>query len=151
MSISIKNKKVYFDYEILETFEAGLILAGPEVKSVKAGQINLKGSYISLDNNEEAWLINAHISSYQPAAGAQQDYDPTRSRKLLLHKKQIRKMIGKLKQKGLTAMPLRVYTSHTFVKIEIGICRGKKQHDKRESLKKRDTEKRITQAMKNRF
>ena len=151
MPFLVKNKKAYHDYEILETFEAGFVLTGPEVKAVKAGQINLKGSYVSLDTNEEVWLVNAHISAYKPAAGTQKHYNPTRNRKLLLHKKQIQKMIGKLQVQGLTALALKVYTSHRLIKIEIGICRGKKQHDKRDALKKRDTKKRLQQAVKDRF
>jgi SsrA-binding protein len=151
MPLLATNKKAYHDYEILETFEAGLVLTGPEVKAAKASQINLKGSYVDLDKNEEIWLHNTHISPYKPAAAMQQTYNPTRSRKLLLHKKQIRKLIGRLQQKGLTAVPLKVYTIRRLVKIEIGVGRGKKQFDKKEALKKRDVEKRIQQAFKDRF
>lgn len=149
MSTLAKNKKVFHDYEILDTFEAGLVLTGPEVKSVKSGQVNLKGSYVSLDKNEEAWLVNAHISAYKPAKTYQKDYNPTRSRKLLLHKKQISKMIGLLQQKGLTSMPLRVYTSRRLIKVEIGICRGKKKHNKKEDLKRKDIERQMRRQAKN--
>jgi len=143
------NKKAKFDYDILDKFEAGLVLTGPEVKSVKAGQINLKGSYITIKHKPktEVFLINAHISKYKPA-GLQPDYEPTRSRKLLLHKKEINKLIGKMKEKGLTIVPLSVYTKHNRIKLEFGIGRGKKKFEKKETIKKRETKRKIERAMK---
>ncbi|MEA3272546.1 MAG: SsrA-binding protein SmpB [Patescibacteria group bacterium] len=146
MSIAI-NKKALFDYEILEKLEAGLVLTGQEVKSVKNGQINLKGSYVTLKDGE-AYLLNAHISPYKKA-GILKDYNPTRSRKLLLHKKELTRLIGKSQEKGLTIIPLKVYTKgRGKIKIEIGIGRGKKKYEKRETIKKREVEREIRQKMK---
>jgi len=142
------NKKAYHDYEILETFEAGIVLAGPEVKSVKYGKINLTGGYATIDSQNTPWLINVHISPYPPAAQVQQTYDPTQSRKLLLKKKEIATLAGKTKIRGLTIVPLRVYTKRGLVKIELGLTRGKKKWDKREIIKKREIEKKIKQRMK---
>ncbi len=146
---TIINKQARFDYEILDKFEAGLVLTGPEVKSVKNGQINLKGSYVTVKHEpkSEIYLINAHISKYKPA-GEQPKYEPTRSRKLLLHKKEINKLLGILQQKGLTLAPLRVYTKHNRIKLEFGVGRGKKKFEKKESMKKRDTKRQIQRAMK---
>lgn len=146
MSIAL-NKKAYFDYEILETFEAGAVLSGQEVKSVKNNQISLKGAYVVLKDSE-AYLLNAHISPYKKA-GILRDYNPTRSRKLLLHKKQLKYLIGKSQEKGLTIIPLKVYTKgRGIVKIEIGIGKGKKKYEKRELIKKRDTEREMREKMK---
>lgn len=146
---TIINKQAKFDYEILDKFEAGLVLNGAEVKSVKSGQINLKGSYVTIKHlpKVELYLINAHISKYKPA-GVQPDYEPTRSRKLLLHKKEINKLTGILKQKGLTLVPIRVYTKHNRIKLEFGIGRGKKKFEKKESIKNRETKRKIERAMK---
>ena len=138
MPIITTNKKAYFDYEILETLEAGIVLSGPEVKSAKGGKINLAGSYVTLDGAGTPWLINAHIAAYPPAQQVQQNYNPTQSRKLLLKKKEIVNLIGKTKIKGLTLIPLKVYTKKGFVKIEIGLARGKKKWDKREAIKERE-------------
>ena len=132
------NKQAYFDYKILDTLEAGLVLSGPEVKSVKKGNINLKGSYISIPNENQALLINTHIAPYTPATLAQRDYSPTQKRKLLLHKKQLKSLFGKAKQAGISIVPLKVYTKNRLIKVEIGIAQGKKKHDKRETIKKRD-------------
>ena len=133
------NKTALHDFKILETWEAGLKLTGAEVKAVKKGQINLKGSYITLKNNPlEVWLINAHIAKYAPAGYSQSGYDPLRERKLLLNKKEIATIIGKKQQKTLTLIPLLVYTSQRLIKLEIALGQGKKKFDKRESLKKRE-------------
>jgi len=148
MAILAENKKVIHNYQILEKYEAGLVLSGPGVKSVKKGQINLKGSYITISPNQEAWLINAHIAPYPPAKREQKDYNPLRKRKILLHKKEIISLLGKSKQKGLTILPLKVYTKHGFVKIEIGLAKGKKKYDKRELIKKRETERKIRRALR---
>ncbi len=142
-----KNKKGLFDYQILETFEAGLVLTGKEVKSVKNGHINLKGSYISLKKGE-AFLVNCHISAYKKA-GIQPDYNPTQSRKLLLHKKEIKHLLGRIQQKGLTLIPIKVYTKGAIIKLEFGLAKGKKKIDKREIIKKRDMDREIQRAMKN--
>ncbi|HUT22103.1 MAG TPA: SsrA-binding protein SmpB [Candidatus Bipolaricaulota bacterium] len=145
----VYNKQAHFDYEILEKFEAGLKLTGAEVKAVKAGGINLKGSYVTLKQQPktEVFLINAHISKYKPA-GEQPEYDPTGSRKLLLRKEEINKLTGILRQKGLTFVPLRVYTKHNLVKLEFGVGRGKKRFEKKDSIKKRENDRKIERAMK---
>ena len=122
MKILALNKKAKLDYHILKNYEAGLVLFGPEVKSAKLDQISLKGSYVTLKNSE-LWLLNCHISPYKKAH--QIKYEPTRSRKLLLHRKEIDSLLGKLKQ-GLTLIPLRVYTKKGLIKLEIGLCRGRR-------------------------
>lgn len=143
------NKKAYHDYEILQTFEAGIVLSGPEVKSIKTGRINLSGAYITINEQGTPLLINAHIAPYPPAFSVQQNYDPTHSRKLLLHKKQTIPLIGKTKTQGLTLVPLKVYTKGGLIKIEIGLAKGKKKWDKREIIKKRETKRKISRALKN--
>ena len=147
MSDLATNKKAFFDYEILEKFEAGLKLTGPEVKSIKNGHISLKGAYITFHNNK-AWLTNAHITKYQPA-GPMPDYDPTANREILLHKKELKYLQGKTMEKGLTIVPLSVYTKLRFIKVQIGVGRGKKLHDKRETIKKRDTEREMKRTLKS--
>jgi SsrA-binding protein len=153
MKIVTENKKGIFNYKILEKFTAGIILSGPEVKSVKAGKINLTGSYVSLavDNKTqkvEPWLLNCHIPPYAKAGYSQKNYSPTRSRKILLNKKEIRYLIGKEKEKGLTILPVSVYIKSGLVKIEIAIARGRKKIDKREKIKKRDFERRKQRLVK---
>ncbi len=131
------NKQANFNYHILETYTAGIVLTGPEVKSVKQGKIYLKGSYISIDN-EEIFLVNANIPPYPPAASFQKNYDPNQKRKLLLHKKEIKHLIGKLKEKGHTIIPTKVLNKNGLIKIEIAVAKGKKKYDKRKDIKKRD-------------
>lgn len=142
-----ENKKAFFEYDILEKLEAGLVLTGQEVKSAKIGQVNLKGSYITFHDNK-AYVLNMHINKYK-AAGPLPDYDPTHSRELLLHKKQIAYLQGKSSEKGLTIMPLSMYTKGRLIKLEIAIGRGKKLYDKRESLKKKDLKRELDRARKN--
>lgn len=142
-----ENKKAFFEYEVLEKMEAGLVLSGQEVKSTKLGQINLLGSYITFHHNR-AYALNMHINKYK-AAGPLPNYDPTQTREVLLHKKQIAYLQEKSKEKGLTIMPLRVYTKGRLVKMEIAVARGKKLYDKRESIKKRDIQREISRAAKN--
>lgn len=154
MKILAFNKRAEFDYEILETFEAGIELLGFEVKSVKKGHANLKGSYVVIQSTGsegrlEAWLINAHISSYKPAGNI--SYDPTRSRKLLLHRKEIDYLFGKQKEKGLTLVPISLYTHKKRIKLKFGIGRGKRKFEKREVIKKREAKRKIEHAMKKRF
>ena len=134
----IINKKAYFNYEILETFQAGIVLTGQEVKSIKNGRISLAGSYVIL-KGEEIFLIGADIPPYQPK-NAPRDYDPKRFRKLLLNKSEIRYLIGKSRQTGLTLIPLKVYTKRQKIKLEFGLAKGKKKVDKREKIKKREIE-----------
>ena len=148
MSDLAQNKKALFDYDILEKFEAGLVLSGAEVKSAKNGQINLKGAYITFHNGS-ASLLNAHIAPYKQA-GRIEEYDPTRSRRVLLHQKEISYLQGKLEEKGLTIVPMRVYTKSRFIKVEIALAKGKQQFDKRESIKKRDTDREMKRVMKMR-
>lgn len=135
------NKKAYFDYEIQETLEAGLMLTGAEVKSVRAGQISLKGAYITFHGTGVS-LLNAHISPYARAI-RDPGYDPTQTRRVLLHQKEIAYLREKLQEKGLTAVPLSVYTKGRYIKISVGLARGKKHYDKRASIKKRETDREI--------
>jgi SsrA-binding protein len=136
MKVLAKNKRGTYDYEITDKLVAGIVLSGAEVKSTKAGHISLKGSFIQIHEGE-AFLTNAHITPYKQAT--QQTLDPTRSRKLLLHKKQIVELTNH-KNAGLSAIPLAILLDKSLVKVEVGIGRGKKQYDKREVIKKRDTD-----------
>ncbi len=146
MKALAENKKAYFDYEILEKFQAGIILIGQEVKAIKTGRISLKGSYVIIKNNE-LFLIGAHIPPYQPK-NAPKDYSPERLRKLLLKKTEIKHLIGKSKEKGLTLVPLKVYTQRAKIKIEFGVAKGKKKADKREAIKKREFKREKERALK---
>ncbi|MDO8742981.1 MAG: SsrA-binding protein SmpB [Candidatus Azambacteria bacterium] len=146
MATFAENRKARFDYEILETFAAGLVLSGPEVKSIKNGRMNLAGCYISVHDGE-LYLIGASIAPYQPK-NQPADYDPFRSRKLLLRKKEIMSLAGKIKQKGLTLVPLKVYNKGRRVKLEFAIVRGKKQYDKRAVISKRESERNIERSLK---
>lgn len=139
------NKKATFEYEILEKLEAGLMLTGAEVKSVRNGNIRLLGAYVTF-HGTSANLLNAHISPYKYAQN--EEYDPTVSRRLLLKQKEINYLRGKLSEKGLTIIPLSVYTKGNLIKIEIGVGRGKKTFDKRESVKKRDQKREIAKKLK---
>lgn len=147
MKVLSKNKKAYFNYQILEEFEAGISLVGQEVKSIKLGRVNLAGSYVVL-KNKEVYLIGANIPPYQPK-NAPHDYAPERPRKLLLKKSEINYLIGKSKQKGLTLVPLRLYTKGGKIKLEFGLARGKSKEDKREKIKKRDSKREIDRYLKN--
>ena len=148
MKVLAKNKRGYFDYEILERLEAGMVLIGQEVKSIKSGRINLAGSYVVL-RNEEVYLIGANVPAWQPK-NAPLDYNPERSRKLLLKKAEIKYLTGKVKQKGLTLVPLRVYTKRGRIKLEFATAKGKKKVDKRELIKKREAERKIRQVLRGR-
>ena len=144
----ITNRKAYRDYEVLETLECGIELKGSEVKSLRAGKINLNDSFARIEKLE-AFLYNAHISHYTEASYLNVDTD--RTRRLLLHKNQIQRISGKLAQKGLTLIPLKVYfNDRGFVKLELGLCKGKKLYDKRESIKRRETDLYMLRAIKNR-
>jgi len=143
----VKNKKAHFNYEILEKTEAGIELLGFEVKSLKAGQGSLEGAHITLRGNE-AFVINMQIPPYQPA-NTPTDYDPLRNRRLLLTKREIASLSGEEKQKGLTIVPLSVYNKGRKLKLEIAVVRGKKKYDKRETIKKRDTDREIRRTLKN--
>lgn len=140
------NRKAKFDYDILEKMEAGMVLIGQEVKSIKSGRMSLKGSYVVL-RREEPYLIGANVPPYQPK-NAPPNYEPERARKLLLNKKEIKYLIGKTKEKGLTLVPLKVYTKKGKIKLEFGIGKGRKKADKREIIKKRETEREIEKELK---
>lgn len=146
IKIICQNKKARHDYFIEETLEAGLILKGPEVKSLREGKANLVDCYVTIDN-EEAWLNNCHISPYTPATLFNQP--PMRKRKLLLHKKEIAHLIGKSHEEGLTLIPLKLYFKAGKVKMELAVAKGKKLHDKRATIKKREAEREIDKAMKS--
>ena len=141
------NKRANFDYTISDKYEAGLVLAGQEVKSVKAGHISLKESFVTIKGNE-LYLTNANIPPYKHA-GDIKNYDPTRPRKLLLRKTEIRHLIGKARVEGLTLVPIRVYTKKRLLKLEFGVGKGKKQYDKREDIAKKEAERKMKRALKN--
>ena len=141
-----QNKKARHDYQILETLEAGLVLTGTEIKSVRERRINLKDGFAQIHNGE-AWLMNVHISEY--TQGNRFNHDPLRARKLLLHKKEIQKLTGQTSEKGITIVPLKVYLKHGFAKVLLGIAKGKHDYDKRETIKKRDQEREIRRTLKN--
>ena len=146
IKIVAQNKKARFNYEILETYEAGIELKGTEVKSVRMSKINISDGYVSIDNSE-AYLKQVHISPYEQ--GNIFNVDPLRVRKLLLHKSEINKHIGETTLKGYTIIPLKVYLKRGKVKVEIGLARGKKLYDKRESLAKKDADRRMQRELKN--
>ena len=140
------NKRARYDYDISDTYEAGLVLFGHEVKSIKTGHVSLKGAFVTVKKGTkklpEIILTNAHIPLYKKASTVS-DYDPERPRKLLLHKNEINRLIGKKKEEGLTLVPLKIYTKHNLIKMEFGIGRGKKKFDKRENIKKRELDRKI--------
>jgi SsrA-binding protein len=140
------NRQARHLYEILEVYEAGVELVGTEVKSIRAGRVNLRDGY-ALIRNGQAWLINAHISPYERSA-EYFNHEPRRTRKLLLHRKEITKLIGQVEQKGLTLVPLKMYFKGSWVKITLGLGKGKKLHDKREDIKRRDDQRQMARAMK---
>ncbi|MDD3679207.1 MAG: SsrA-binding protein SmpB [Patescibacteria group bacterium] len=140
-----ENKKGYFNYEILDEFEAGLVLSGGEVKSIRDGKISIRESFATIKNGE-IWLTNAHINPYEPAK--ENDYEPTRPRKLLLSRGEIDKIIGKLTNDGYTLIPLKIYDKKGKIKALIGLVRGKKKHDKREIIKKRDRKRDLAKDLK---
>jgi SsrA-binding protein len=141
-----QNKKASHDYHILDTIEAGIVLTGTEIKSIRAARINLKDGFAQIKNGE-AWLMNVHISLYDQ--GNQFNHDPLRNRKLLLHKKQINQLAGEISKKGVTLVPLKVYIKNGFAKVLLGLAQGKHDYDKRESIKKRDQEREIRRTLKN--
>jgi len=143
-SLITENKKARFDYFIVETYEAGLMLTGSEVKSIRAGQVQLKDSYIAF-KGEEAFLQNAHIAEYKNSS--YNNHVPERLRKLLLNKNELNKIYGALREKGLSCIPLKMYFKNGRAKLEIGLAKGKKAHDKRESIKKRDVTAEMKQSM----
>ncbi|MBR8831235.1 MAG: SsrA-binding protein [Chroococcopsis gigantea SAG 12.99] len=146
IKIITDNRQVRFLYEILETYEAGIQLVGTEVKSIRAGKVNLRDGYV-LIRGGEAWMINVHISPYEDSS-QYFNHDPRRTRKLLLKKKEITKLIGQVEQKGLTLVPMKMYFKDSYVKVSVGLGKGKKLHDKREDMKRRDDQRDMQRAMK---
>ena len=143
------NKKAYYEYFIEDKFEAGIVLTGTEVKSIRMGRVNIKESYAQVKDGE-VFIHGMHISPYE--MGNRFNRDPLRVRKLLLHKREINRLIGYIQQKGLTLVPLKIYINPKgLVKVELGVGRGKKMHDKRDSIAKRDSDRRIAQALKDRY
>ncbi|GBE04159.1 MAG TPA: SsrA-binding protein SmpB [Nitrospirae bacterium] len=145
IKIIAKNRKAYHDYHIEDTYEAGISLVGTEVKSLRDGKANLKESYVIIKNNE-AFLFGCHISPY--SHGNLQNHDPVRTRKLLLHRKEIDKLLGNINQKGLALVPLKLYFKAGKAKLEIGLAKGKKQYEKRDSIKEREANREIERHMK---
>jgi SsrA-binding protein len=140
------NKKAKFDYDLQDIYEGGLVLTGAEVKSIKAGHVQLKGAFLDVKKGE-LWLKNMHVSKYGPA-GTQEDYVADRDRKVLVHKRELKRLIGKKKAEGLTLVPIRLYIKFRKVKLEFAVGRGKKKYEKRETIKKRDVDRQIRQRMK---
>ena len=143
--MEILNRKVNFDYEILDTFEAGIVLTGTEIKSIRLGKCNLKDSYAIIKNNE-IFILNMHISQYEQ--GNRFNHEETRTRKLLMHKKEILKLRDKLEIEGFTLVPIKLYFKGSKAKLLIGLAKGKKNYDKRESIKKKDIERQIAKDLK---
>ena len=141
------NRKARHDYHIQETFEAGIVLKGSEIKSVMAGKVNLSDAYAKPENGE-LWLHNSHIASYD--AASYNTHEPVRPRKLLLHRKEINILASKVVQKGLTLVPLKLYIKHGLAKVEVGVAKGKKVYDKREAIARRDADREMERAMKQR-
>lgn len=142
------NRQAYHDYFVDETFEAGIALTGTEVKSIRGGKVNLRGAYARVKGGE-VWLEGAHIAVYEQ--GTYMNHDPMRPRKLLLHRREIDRLIGRIQAKGLTLIPLKLYFKHNHVKIELGLCRGKKLYDKRESIRERETQRELARVTKQRM
>jgi SsrA-binding protein len=142
-----ENRKAYHDYHVLETFEAGVQLLGTEVKGIREGRANLRDSYARVEKGE-VWLYNVHINPYSHRGYV--DHDPRRRRKLLLHKLEIRKLIGKTTERGLTLVPLRMYFTRGRVKVALSLVRGKQLHDKRETIRKREVDRETRAAVKER-
>ena len=148
IKIIAKNKKAFHEYHIDATYEAGMVLSGPEVKSIRAGRVNLKDGYVRIDSRGEAMMYNVHISLYSFAT--HNPNDPLRVRKLLLNRREIKKLIGKLNEKGLALIPLKIYFKENGkAKVELGLARGKRQYDKRAALKERQTNREIQREMRH--
>jgi SsrA-binding protein len=147
MTTYLSHKKAHFDYEVLHTYEAGLVLLGLEVKSVRAKRGKLEGSHVIV-RGKEAFVVGLNINAYQPA-NTKKSYDPERTRKLLLSKKELKELEHHTETQGLTAIPIRLYNNGRNIKLEIAVVRGKKKHDKREAIKARDTKREIERTLKN--
>jgi SsrA-binding protein len=147
IKIVATNRKATHDYTIEDRFEAGLALLGTEIKSIRAGQANLREGYVQVRGGE-LWLVNTHIAPYDPAGG--EGHDPLRPRKLLLHRKEIIKLLSRVQERGYTIIPLKIYLKNRRAKIEIALARGKRQYDKRETIAKREASRQIERALKER-
>lgn len=139
------NRQAYHDYFVEDTFEAGVALTGTEVKSIRAGRVNLRGAYARIKGGE-VWLEGVHIAVYEQ--GTYMNHDPLRDRRLLLHRREIDRLIGRIQAKGLTLVPLKLYFKDNRVKVELGLCRGKKLYDKRETIKRRETQRELARVVK---
>lgn len=142
------NRQAYHDYFVDETFEAGIILTGTEVKSIRGGKVNLRGSYARIKAGE-IWLEGAHIAVYEQ--GTYMNHEPLRPRKLLMHRREIDRLVGRIQTKGLTLIPLKLYFHANHVKVELGLCRGKKLYDKRESIRERESQRELARVTKQRM
>ena len=143
-----QNRRARFEYEILKTYEVGIELKGTEVKSIREGKINLSESYCRVTELMEGWLMQCHISQYD--FGNRHNHDPVRPRRLLLHKGELRRLFGQIREAGLTIVPLKVYLKKGLIKLEIALVKGKKIHDKRETLKRREVNREMERALKQR-
>jgi len=148
MRVIATNRKAYHDYHIEETHEAGLVLTGSEIKSIRAGRVNLRDSYAQIRDGE-LWLIGTHIAPYQQAS--RQNHEPRRDRKLLMQRRQINRLEAKVQAKGYTIVPLRLYLKNNLAKVEIALVRGKRLYDKREAIAKREAQRQIDRAVKERY
>jgi SsrA-binding protein len=142
-----RNRKAYFEYEIDALYEAGLVLKGTEVKALREGKANIEDAYARFRNGE-IFLYNAHISPYSHAAG--ENHDPTRPRKVLLHRREMKRLLGKVQERGFTLIPLRLYFKNEHVKVELALARGKKKADKRETIRRREEQRELERARKRR-
>ena len=142
------NRKAFHEYFISDTFEAGVALVGSEIKSIRAGRVSLQDGYVSFEQGE-AWLVNVHIAQYDPAS--RQNHDPKRRRKLLLHRREIDRLAGKVQEKGFTVIPTRLYLKDGRAKVEIGLAKGKRLYDKREAIAKRDSQRQVDRALKEQY
>jgi SsrA-binding protein len=147
LKVIAKNRKASHDYFLLDKYEAGIVLLGSEIKSIRAGQISIKEAYVRTDGRE-AWLVNAHIAHYDPAS--HQNHEPKRDRKLLLHRREITKLWNEVRQKGTTIIPLRIYLRSGKAKIEIAVAKGKRKYDKRQAIAKRDAQREVERALRKR-
>lgn len=147
VKVVARNRKARHEYQIEDTYEAGIVLTGTEIKSIRQGRVNLKDSYALIDDGE-VYLLNMHISPFEQ--GNRFNHDPTRTRKLLLHKEEINKLIGLTKQKGFTLVPLDLHLRRGFAKVQLALAKGKKLHDKRESIARRDADREIRRQLKER-
>jgi SsrA-binding protein len=150
MSIKViaTNRKARHEYHFHDTYEAGLVLRGTEIKSIRAGRVSLQEGYVSFEGGE-AWLVDVHIATYDPAS--QQNHEPRRRRKLLLHRREIDRLRGRTQEKGFTVVPTRLYLKDGRAKVEIALARGKRQYDKRQAIAKRDAKRQVDRAVKERY